>query len=65
MRNDGRYDVRASAGDEDEIGELIAPFNTMLEEIQKRDQPLLLRTGEPRGSVEARTAELRRPTWSW
>ena len=41
MRDGRRYDVRAEAGDDDEIGELVDQFNAMLSDIQKRDQQLL------------------------
>ena len=58
VRNGGRYDVRAEPGDDDEIGELIAQFNAMLVDIQKRDQQLLLQTDNLERSVGARTAEL-------
>jgi signal transduction histidine kinase len=58
VRNGDRYDVRAEPGDDDEIGELIAQFNAMLVDIQKRDQQLLLQTDNLERSVGARTAEL-------
>jgi two-component system, sensor histidine kinase and response regulator len=58
VRNSGRYDVRAEAGDDDEIGELIAQFNAMLSDVQKRDQQLLLQQDDLERSVSARTAEL-------
>jgi two-component system sensor histidine kinase/response regulator len=58
VRNGGRYDVRAEAGDDDEIGELIAQFNAMLGDIQKRDQQLVLQQDNLERSVSARTAEL-------
>ena len=57
---DGRhYDVRASAGNDDEIGELVGQFNAMLSDIQKRDQQLLLQQEDLESTVDARTAELR------
>jgi signal transduction histidine kinase len=58
VRNGDRYDVRAEAGDDDEIGELIAQFNEMLGDIQKRDQQLLLQQNDLERSVDSRTAEL-------
>ena len=58
VRNGGRYDVRAEAGDDDEIGELIAQFNAMLGDVQRRDQQLLLQQDDLERSVSARTAEL-------
>ena len=48
VRDGGRYDVRADAGDDDEIGELIDQFNAMLSDIQKRDQQLLLQQDDAR-----------------
>jgi signal transduction histidine kinase/CheY-like chemotaxis protein len=61
VTHEGRYDVRANAtgGQEDEIGELVAGFNKMLEEIQQRDQTLLRNQEQLEAKVEARTAELR------
>ena len=58
VRDGGRYDVRADAGDADEIGELIDQFNAMLCDIQKRDQLLLLQQDDLEHTVDARTAEL-------
>jgi signal transduction histidine kinase/DNA-binding response OmpR family regulator len=59
VRDSGRYDVRADAGDDDEIGEMIDQFNAMLSDIQKRDQQLLLQQDDLERTVDARTAELR------
>jgi signal transduction histidine kinase/DNA-binding response OmpR family regulator/HPt (histidine-containing phosphotransfer) domain-containing protein len=58
VRRGGHYDVRAAAGNDDEIGELIGQFNAMLGDIQKRDQQLLLQQDNLERSVDARTAEL-------
>ena len=58
VRNGGHYDVRADAGDDDEIGELIDQFNAMLSDIQKRDQQLLAQQEDLEHTVGARTAEL-------
>jgi signal transduction histidine kinase/DNA-binding response OmpR family regulator len=58
VRDGGRYDVRAEAGNQDEIGELIDQFNAMLSDIQKRDHQLLLQQDELERTVDARTAEL-------
>ena len=41
VSHDRRYDIRADKGGDDEIGELVDGFNTMLEEIQRRDLTLL------------------------
>ena len=59
VTHDGRYDVRADPAGTDEIGELVAAFNKMLEEIQQRDQTLLRNQEQLEATVEARTAELR------
>ncbi len=58
VRDGRRYDVRADAGNDDEIGELIDQFNAMLSDIQKRDQQLLLQQNDLEETVDARTAEL-------
>jgi signal transduction histidine kinase/DNA-binding response OmpR family regulator/HPt (histidine-containing phosphotransfer) domain-containing protein len=58
VRNGGRYDVRADAGDDDEIGELIDQFNAMLGDIQKRDEQLLQHQNNLERAVDTRTAEL-------
>jgi two-component system sensor histidine kinase/response regulator len=59
VRDSGRYDVRADPGDADEIGELIIRFNTMLSEIQKRDEQLLSQKDALEETVDRRTAELK------
>jgi signal transduction histidine kinase/ActR/RegA family two-component response regulator/HPt (histidine-containing phosphotransfer) domain-containing protein len=58
VRDNGRYDVRAEAGDADEIGELVAQFNEMLCDIQRRDQQLILQQNDLENTVDVRTAEL-------
>jgi two-component system sensor histidine kinase/response regulator len=58
VRHGGHYDVRAAAGDADEIGELIDQFNAMLSDIQTRDQQLLLQQDDLERTVDVRTAEL-------
>ncbi|MDP3719819.1 MAG: response regulator, partial [Acidobacteriota bacterium] len=58
VRAGARYDVRASGGDDDELGELIDQFNAMLADIQRRDQQLLAQQDTLEHTVEARTAEL-------
>jgi two-component system, sensor histidine kinase len=58
VRDEGRYDVRAAAGDDDEIGELVDQFNAMLSDIQKRDQQLVVQQNGLERTVSARTAEL-------
>ena len=58
VRAGGRYDVRADAGDNDELGELIDQFNAMLSDIQQRDQQLLVQQETLEHTVDTRTAEL-------
>ena len=58
VRSSGRYDVRAGAGDDDEIGELIGQFNAMLCDVQTRDQQLLLQQDGLEQTVTMRTAQL-------
>ncbi|MFI5246779.1 MAG: CHASE sensor domain-containing protein, partial [Gemmatimonadales bacterium] len=59
VRDGKRYDVRAEAGNNDEIGELIDQFNAMLSDIQTRDEQLLAQQAQLEITVDARTAELR------
>jgi signal transduction histidine kinase/DNA-binding response OmpR family regulator len=58
VRDGGRYDVRAEAGNDDEIGELIDQFNAMLSDVEKRDHQLLQHRDSLERAVDARTAEL-------
>jgi signal transduction histidine kinase/CheY-like chemotaxis protein len=53
-----RYDLRAAPAGGDEVGALVAGFNEMLTEIQKRDAQLLAQHQQLEAAVEARTAEL-------
>ena len=59
VTDDHRYDYRAAPGGPAEIGELVGTFNTMLTEIQRRDQQLLLQQEDLEATVEKRTTELR------
>jgi signal transduction histidine kinase/DNA-binding response OmpR family regulator len=59
VTDDHRYDYRAAPGGPAEIGELVGAFNTMLSEIQRRDQQLLLQQEDLEATVEKRTTELR------
>jgi signal transduction histidine kinase len=52
------YTVRATARDGDEIGALVATFNGMLDEIQKRDAEVSEARDELERRVEARTRDL-------
>jgi two-component system, sensor histidine kinase len=58
VRDSNRYDVRATSGDDDEIGELVERFNEMLSEIERRDRQLLLQQNDLEHTVGVRTAEL-------
>ena len=59
VADDHRYDYRATPGGPAEIGELVGTFNSMLAEIQRRDQQLLLQQEDLEATVEKRTTELR------
>ncbi len=59
VRDGRRYDVRAEAGNDDEIGELVDQFNAMLSDIQRRDEQLLLQQDGLERTVDARTLELK------
>ena len=52
------YSVRATVQGDDEIGALVATFNGMLDEIQKRDAEVGEARGELERRVEARTRDL-------
>jgi signal transduction histidine kinase/ActR/RegA family two-component response regulator len=58
VKSSGRYDVRATPGDADEIGELIEQFNAMLVEVEKRDHQLLQQQEGLERTVQERTSEL-------
>ena len=60
VTDDLRYDVRADATSDDQVGRLITGFNKMLSEIQARDKELLEHRARLEATVESRTAELRR-----
>lgn len=59
VTSDRRYDLRATAESDDQIGELVRGFNKMLSEIQTRDRELLDHRARLEATVEERTAELR------
>jgi signal transduction histidine kinase/CheY-like chemotaxis protein len=59
VSSERRYDVRATHQANDEIGELVAAFNDMIVEIQRRDAQLLGHQQALEATVEARTRELR------
>jgi len=52
------YSQRAPQGHADEVGELIAGFNHMLNEIETRDRMLAQHSAQLESQVQARTAEL-------
>jgi signal transduction histidine kinase/CheY-like chemotaxis protein len=54
-----RYDVRAEAAGDDQVGRLISGFNKMLSEIQARESELVEHRARLEATVETRTAELR------
>ncbi len=54
------YGIRARMSTNGEVGMLIAGFNEMLSEIQKRDRKLQLHSENLEEQVSARTAELQR-----
>lgn len=59
VTRDHQYGVRATPSGDDEIGEMIASFNGMLTEIQRRDEQLLRQQDDLERTVDARTADLR------
>ena len=54
----GDYSLRARRGSDDEVGELVAGFNQMLDQIQARDAELLAAKEALEERVEERTREL-------
>ncbi|HUK25158.1 MAG TPA: response regulator [Terriglobales bacterium] len=56
ISTDQNYALRAQGQGKDELGLLVAGFNDMLEQIQKRDQELERQRAELQREVEARTA---------
>ena len=58
VSRDKNYTVRAVAGAEDELGELVAGFNEMLGQIQARDEQLRRHRDDLEREVAERTAEL-------
>jgi len=59
VQRETRYDVRADAGNQDEIGELIDQFNSMLGDVERRDRQLVTQQDNLERAVDARTSELR------
>jgi signal transduction histidine kinase/CheY-like chemotaxis protein len=54
----GDYRLRAARFGDDELGQLAFTFNSMLQQIQQRDETLLLHSDRLEGEVARRTAEL-------
>ncbi len=53
------YAVRAEGGGEDEVGQLVNSFNSMIEQVQERDAILEQQRDRLEDEVESRTAALR------
>jgi len=53
------YSIRAEVNREDELGQLIRAFNSMLDTIEEQNQALLASKENLEDEVEARTAELK------
>lgn len=60
--NDGDRDVRLPVGAQDEIGRLIAYFNTMTDSLKDAEQALRVQARELEHRVEERTAALQKST---
>jgi diguanylate cyclase (GGDEF)-like protein len=58
IRNEKNYSLRANGGGRDELGNLITDFNTMLDEIQSRDNELRENRNQLEERVVQRTREL-------
>ncbi len=59
VAHEANYELRATRFNEDELGRLVAGFNTMLGEVQQRDQALNDAREDLEQRVEDRTEELR------
>ncbi|WP_288131567.1 response regulator [Accumulibacter sp.] len=59
VANDSDYSHRLPVQQRDEIGELIKGFNTMLSEVEERDEELRKHRATLEQQVESRTAQLR------
>ncbi len=59
VANDNDYSHRLPVQQRDEVGELIKGFNTMLSEVEERDEALRKHRATLEQQVEARTAQLR------
>jgi len=60
ISREGNYSIRAEKHGDDEIGDLIAGFNEMLTQIEKRDVELAAHRDNLEDQVSERTAELAR-----
>ena len=59
VTNEHRYDLRGHTSSDDELGQLVAGINEMMDQIDRRDRQLQLQQLDLEGAVDARTAELR------
>ncbi|MCA9726724.1 MAG: ATP-binding protein [Candidatus Eisenbacteria bacterium] len=59
VAREGDYSLRAGGHGRDEVGRLIGIFNTMLDQVQRRDAELERHRGNLEAEVQTRTEELR------
>ena len=59
VTDERRYDLRGHSSSDDELGELVAGINQMLDQIDRRNRQWQLQQLDLEGAVDARTAELR------
>src|SRR5262245_18323001 len=59
VTDEHRYDLRGQTSSDDELGQLVAAVNEMMDQIDRRDRQLQLQQVDLEGAVDARTAELR------
>ena len=62
VTHEGNYSLRVEASHDDEIGKLIGAFNTMLEQIERRDAELQAVQNDLEHRVEERTRALTQAT---
>ncbi|WP_427500556.1 ATP-binding protein [Methylomonas sp. MED-D] len=60
VSQDNDYMVRAGGGGDDEVGQLVASFNSMIERLQQRDAELAKQRENLERQVDLRTVDLRR-----
>ncbi len=59
VTDEHRYDLRGHTSSDDELGELVAGINQMMDQIDRRNRQLQLQQLDLEGAVDARIAELR------